>query len=133
MVNEWTNPNVVKGLTANEIPGCFGSLVLNGGVAGTSGNIIMRPIYQTCKDIPMNLYILLGKAMTDICEHIFGENHSLCAARIQNARTVENAIAKQILFNMHEGQVIVHPHFSSIYYIFKKQMLFSNRSEAYIE
>lgn len=104
MVNVWSNPDKIKSLSSNENPGCFGINSSQGvGISENSEEFKVKPIYNTLENINERLYLLLGKAMTDICEHVFGESHMLCASRIQDAATVGSAFKKMTITNLHEG------------------------------
>jgi hypothetical protein len=118
LVNVWSNPEKIKSLTSNEIPGCFGkNRSLGVGVSENSGEFKVNTIYNTLENINETLYILLGKAMTDICEHIFGESHMLCASRIQDAATVGSAFQKMMITNLHEGTAtLIHARIYSLIY-----------------
>lgn len=112
MLEYWSNKKNIEILQTNEVRGHFANATKDADLVIDS-DIIINPIFNFPNFQNLeSVYILIGKFLSDVCEHVFGELHTHTGINKQTARAINNSAQILLCTNIQDGKLKFINHFS---------------------
>lgn len=103
LVEFWTSKENIESLQTDEKRGHFGCHTNEAGDVADA-DIKINHIFQfdDIKNL-QDVYILIGKFFTDVCEHAFGDIHTLTGINKQTSRAISSSAQTFLFKNIQDG------------------------------
>ena len=103
LIEYWTSKGNIESLQTNEKRGHFATATSEAANV-TDADIDIKSIFQFDEiNSLQDVYILIGKFFTDVCEHAFGEVHTLTGINKQTAKAISASAHTFLCKNVQEG------------------------------